>query len=289
MGSLNSFALWGTLGVLGVAVPIIIHLLYRKHRRQTDWAAMELLRRALVVRSGQVKLEDYLILALRCLALLLLALALLRPTMNSDSDGWLGEKKVGMIVAIDASFSMNHGEHSRFERAVDKARQVVKTAREGDPLSIVLMSNRPEVLLRGASYSPGQVEEVLDAQTEPTPYRLSLERNIDLLDELVGELKTPGKEVFLVTDSQELDWAGLSETAQASLQRLTQRANVFVIPAGAEGEENLSLERLSYSSGTLRQSGVARFTALVRNTGRRASTSGTVDFFVDGERSKRSA
>ena len=65
MGALNSFALWGTLGLLGIAVPIIIHLLYRKHRRQTDWAAMELLRRALVIRSGQVKLEDYLILALR--------------------------------------------------------------------------------------------------------------------------------------------------------------------------------------------------------------------------------
>ncbi len=71
---------------------------------------MELLRRALVIRSGQVKLEDYLILALRCLALLLIAAALLRPTINSKSVPWLGEKRVGMVVAIDASYSMNHGE-----------------------------------------------------------------------------------------------------------------------------------------------------------------------------------
>ena len=54
MGALNSVGLWSLIGALGVAVPIIIHLLYRKHRRQTDWAAMELLRKALVTRSGQV-------------------------------------------------------------------------------------------------------------------------------------------------------------------------------------------------------------------------------------------
>ncbi|MFM1559050.1 MAG: BatA domain-containing protein [Roseibacillus sp.] len=287
MGALNSFALWGTLGLLGIAVPIIIHLLYRKHRRQTDWAAMELLRRALVIRSGQVKLEDYLILALRCLALLLLALALLRPTMNTGSSAWLLEKKVGMVVAIDASFSMNHGDHSRYERAVEKAREIVNTAKPGDAMSVVLMSSRPEVLLRGASYVPGQVADLLDQQKTPTSYRLSLERNIELLDELVDELKTPGKECFLITDSQELDWANLSETALAALERLTSDANVFVVPVGIEGEENLSVERLSYTSGSLRQSGEARFSAQVRNEGRRATDGGTLEFYVDGGLTKR--
>ena len=58
MSSLNPFTIWATLAAIGVAVPIIIHLLYRKNRKETDWAAMELLRRALVVRSGQIKLED---------------------------------------------------------------------------------------------------------------------------------------------------------------------------------------------------------------------------------------
>ena len=58
MSYLNSPLLWLILGGIGVAVPVIIHLLHQRHRRRTDWAAMELLRRALVVRSGQVKLED---------------------------------------------------------------------------------------------------------------------------------------------------------------------------------------------------------------------------------------
>lgn len=289
MVPLNSFALWGSLGLAGIAVPIIIHLLYRKHRKETDWAAMELLRRALVIRSGQVKLEDYLILFLRCLALALLAFALLRPTLNSSADSLLGEKKVGMIIGIDASFSMGHGEHSRLERALDKARDILKTAKEGDPISIVLMSNRPEVLMRGAGYVPAQVEELLKSKAAAKPYRLGLERNLDLFNELAGEIKTPSKEVYILSDSQEFDWASLSPTALASFERLTKAATVYAVPSGADGEENLSLERLTYSSGSLRQNGAARYTAHVRNTGRRAANGGNVEFFLGEALSLRAA
>ena len=125
MGFLNSLLLWGGLAAAGIAVPIIIHLLYRKHRKQTDWAAMELLRRALVIRSGQVKLEDLLILFLRCLALALVAFALLRPILKTGSVQWLGEQRVGMVVAVDASYSMNHGRFTkRYEQAAKRARQI---------------------------------------------------------------------------------------------------------------------------------------------------------------------
>ncbi len=287
MGALNSVGMWLGLGALGVAVPLIIHLLYRKHRRQTDWAAMELLRRALVIRSGQVRLEDFIILALRCLALALLALALMRPTM--DSDAAIGNKKVGMVVAIDASYSMNHGAKSRFERAVEKAREIFKTAKEGDPISLVLMSTRPEVLLRSVSYNPGTVAAKLDELKSAGPNSLNLESNIELLDELVGELKTAGKECFLITDSQELDWGELPPRARDSLKNLRNNANVFVVPAGNEGEDNLAIESLAYTWGSLRKSGEARFTALVRNTGRSSEEGATLEFFVDETLSKRVA
>ena len=288
MGALNSVGLWTIIGLLGIAVPIIIHLLYRKHRRQTDWAAMELLRKALVTRSGQVKIEDLLILVLRCLALALLALALMRITLDSNSA--IGEKRIGMVVAIDASYSMNHGEFSRFKSAVAKAEEILKqTAKEGDPVSIVLMSSRPEILLRSARYDPVQVETILKALNSAGPNSLNLETNIELLDELVAELKTPAKEVFLITDSQEMDWAELPPAALNSLENLQENANVFVIPAVTEGEDNLAIESLNYTWGSLRKSGEARFTALVRNTGRSSDESAILEFFVDDTRTKRVA
>ena len=290
MGTLNSLGLWSIIGALGVAVPIIIHLLYRKHRRQTDWAAMELLRKALVTRSGQVKIEDLIILLLRCLALILLALALLRITLDSNSA--LADEKIGMVVAIDASYSMNHGEFSRFDSAIDKAREIFeKTAKEGDPVSLVLMSSRPEVLLRSARYDPATVTEILDGLDSAGPNSLNLETNIELLHELVKELKTPGKECFLITDSQEMDWAELPQKTRNTLTQLKeeQKANIFIVPASNEGEDNLAIESLDYTWGSLRKSGEARFTALVRNTGRSSEEGATLEFSVDGTLTKRVA
>ena len=127
-----------------------------------------------------------------------------------DSNSAIGEKRIGMVVAIDASYSMNHGEFSRFNSAVAKAREILeKTAKEGDPVSIILMSSRPEILLRSARYDPVLVKTILNTLDSAGPNSLNLETNIELLDELVAELKTPGKEVFLITDSQEMDWAEL--------------------------------------------------------------------------------
>lgn len=283
MGALNPVALWGGLALLGVAIPILIHLLYRKHRRQTDWAAMELLRRALVMRSGQVRLEDYLVLALRCLALLLLALALLRPTLSSDANQWLGQKRAGLVIGIDASFSMNHGEHSRFERALDLARTIAATAREGDPVTIVLMSSRPEVLLRGASYVPSQVEEALETRSQAQPYPLNLDRNLHLLGELVDELKTPATECYLVTDAQAGDWSELPPAVQDSLAGLGKKARVFVVPTGSEPEDNLAIEDLSFASGALRPSQVGTFSATVRNAGGHPVDEKTIEFLVNDQ------
>ena len=290
MASLNSFALWGTLGLIGVAVPIIIHLLYRKNRKQTDWAAMELLRKALVMRSGQIKIEDFLVLALRCLAMLLIAAALLRPILDSAASKWLGEKHVGMVVAIDASLSMGHGEHSRFEKAIARAQQVLGEAREGDPITVVLLSQNPEYIVRAANYEPAKVSNLLTGKaTKPSPYPLALDSNINLLAELADELESGTREVYLITDAQEADWDSLSGTSREALKEMTNQSTFFVLPVSTdgEGEENLSISSLNYASGPLQSSGVARFEAIVENHGREVANGVQIEFWVDGKRTKR--
>jgi hypothetical protein len=290
MASLNSFALWGTLGLIGVAVPIIIHLLYRKNRKQTDWAAMELLRKALVMRSGQIKIEDFLVLALRCLAMLLIAAALLRPILDSAASKWIGEKHIGMVVAIDASLSMGHGEHSRFEKAIARAQQVLGTAREGDPVTIVLLSQNPEYIVRAADYEPAKVENLLTSKaTKPSPYPLALDSNINLLAELAGELESGTREVYLITDAQEADWGTLSGNSRETLREMTKETGFFVLPISTdgEGEENLSISSLNYASGPLQSSGVARFEAIVENHGREVANGASIEFLLDGKRTRK--
>jgi len=289
MNFLNSAAMWGALAAAGIAVPILIHLLYRKHRREVQWAAMELLNRALVTRSGQVKLEDWLVLLLRCLAILLLAAALLRPVLSGNAS-WVGEQSVGVVIALDASYSMGHGglAESRHEDAVERVREILDTVALEDPVTLVQISDRPMVHFRGTGYNPEKFDEVLET-LEPSPLGLSLDKNIEQLEEMVAELKAPVKECYLITDAQEGDWNELSQTSRETLSRLTEEANVYLVPTRKSREDNLSIRRLVYASGTLTEQGMARFTAEVRNEGRSRTNGGDATFFLDNRKVSRRA
>jgi hypothetical protein len=278
---LNSPALWGILGAIGVAVPIIIHLLHQRHRRRTDWAAMELLRRALVVRSGQVKLEDILLLLLRCLVLALVAFALLRPTLDDQSEGFLGEQRVGMVIAIDASFSMDHGKYdTRLEEAKQRVGKILETANDGDPITIVLMGEQTRTLLRGANFELDRCNLELE-KAEVYPERFNLERATTELAVLVDELKASVKECYIVTDAQAGDWANFSEEAANGLENLSKKAKLFLVPVETEGRENLAITDFSYSSGSLGPGGLARFTAEVRNFGLQTHEGGSIALSVN--------
>ena len=76
MTFLNAWPLWAGLAALGVAIPVLIHLWSRNQKFDIPWAAMELLKKAMIARSRKIQVEDYILMLLRALALLLIALAL---------------------------------------------------------------------------------------------------------------------------------------------------------------------------------------------------------------------
>ncbi len=57
MSFLNSLPLWAGLAALGVAVPVLIHLWSRSQKFETPWAAMELLKKALIDKQKSVRLK----------------------------------------------------------------------------------------------------------------------------------------------------------------------------------------------------------------------------------------
>ena len=89
-----------------------------------------------------MRLRDILLLLLRCLALLFLILALSRPIWQGGAGSWFsGEARAGVVIAIDASFSMEHGPDgaTRFNRAMDQVEVIGEQILPGDPVSIILL------------------------------------------------------------------------------------------------------------------------------------------------------
>ena len=71
-------------GVVAVLLPILIHLLNKRKFRVVDWAAMDFLLDADKKNRRRIRLENLILLLLRCLAVLLIGLlvgaAVLCPT-----------------------------------------------------------------------------------------------------------------------------------------------------------------------------------------------------------------
>ncbi len=261
---------WLLLGALGIALPILAHLLNRYQVKRTDWAAMQFLNRTVRVRSRQLRLRDLLLLALRCLALILVVLAIARPSISKPESALasgLGERRAGVIIALDASYSMQHsdGTRTRFERAIEKVEAIAGTIRRGDPVCLVLLAGEHRVVAHNTAFDPEGFGELLSRQRQ-TAESLDLDSVPKRLKELADGMEAPQKEVHIVTDLQEQDWRQPSLWLRDSFEDLARSASVFVVPI--EGEpENLAITELELVSGVLRKGTVARYRATVRNAG----------------------
>lgn len=85
-------------GVACVSIPILIHLLLRQRRKPIAWAAMRFLLEAYRKQRRRLKLQQWILLAVRCLALFLLAAALARPVLQGATFGASGGRSVYILL-----------------------------------------------------------------------------------------------------------------------------------------------------------------------------------------------
>lgn len=271
------------LAGLGISLPILAHLLNRHQVKHTPWAAMQFLNRNVRVRSRQIRLRDLLLLLLRCTALILLVLALARPAWQGSVTNWLpGESRAGIVIGLDASFSMAHGgkDQTRFRRALNQVEVIAENIQPGDPVSLVLLGGENTVLTRNMAFDRDRFRELLES-AKIVPAGLDLDRVPGQLKELADDMEAPNKEVYFVTDVQARDWEQSSTKFQSALTNLHESAQVFLVPVSGV-EANLAVTQLNLVSGVLRKGAVGRYQATVQNCGSDPVTNVEVQCRVEG-------
>jgi aerotolerance regulator-like protein/VWA domain-containing protein len=125
-------------GVAMVSVPVVIHLLSRWRRRPEPWGAMRFLLEAYRKQKRRMHLEQWLLLLLRCLIVLLLGLALARPLLVGVIGSWLGgldSRGRTVHIVIDDAMSLRASDGpdaTRFDRLIDTADSVIDALEPGD-------------------------------------------------------------------------------------------------------------------------------------------------------------
>src|SRR5215471_19085545 len=80
LGFANPVMLWG---LAAASVPIIIHLLNRRKFREEPWAAMRFLLAAIRKNQRRIRIEQWILLAVRTLLILLVVTAMAKPFLES--------------------------------------------------------------------------------------------------------------------------------------------------------------------------------------------------------------
>ena len=157
------------------------------------------------------------------------------------------------------------GTATRFERAIDKVETIMEEIRAGDPVTLVLLGAEHRVVARNVAFDAEGFAEILDGQ-EATFESLDLDSVPRRLKDLAADMKTPQKEIYIITDMQEQDWKEGSTWLHTSLKELSRNATVSVVPVKG-GSENMAITGLELLSGVLRKGTSARYRATVRNCG----------------------
>jgi len=217
------------------AVPIIIHLLQRQRYVQVKFAATDFLRKAIQRVRRRVLLQDLLLLFLRTMAVVLIVLALARPSADSQL---LDASRVARleVVIIDSSMSMQQfiGETSAFNAAKKAAREIFGDLDNSrDRAALIIASKRARSLSRS---TPHQSLAALTTIGECANSNADWQDAVQIADEVVEELALENSEVRLtiLSDFQDNEWfdGGDASTAMSLFNNRQVTINYQAIAAG---------------------------------------------------------
>ncbi|MPY86399.1 MAG: VWA domain-containing protein [Luteitalea sp.] len=196
---------WFWFGALAVAVPFVLHLLRREEARRLGFTAVAFIERTPILFRARRRPSDWLLLALRMAAVLLLAVAFTRPYVQGR-----GVTNPATIVAVDISYSMDAP--GRFEAARNRAADAIRRVPAGSAVGLVLFDDRARTVVepvadRGVALAG---VERLRAGVRGTDYR----RLVDHVDGLLA--RRPGR-LIVVTDLQREGWAAGNATTRGEL------------------------------------------------------------------------
>ena len=154
-------------GAAAVSIPIIIHFLFRRRRKPVVWAAMRFLIEAYKKHQRRLKLEQWLLLATRCLLLLLIALALGRPVAESAAQalGLGGGRTVYFLIDNSLASSardVSGDGQSALDRHKAAAAELVDALGPGDRAALVALASPAQPIVLPASADLGAVMALIN-------------------------------------------------------------------------------------------------------------------------------
>lgn len=193
-------------GAAAIIAPILLHLRRRPPQDRVEFSTLMFLDASTPVPVSKRRLENWLLLLLRCLALILLALMFARPFIQSETTTATSADHATLIL-LDRSASMRRDD--LWKRAVAEAERLFKSAKITDRISLAVFDRdlTPVWTFEEDRNTPANRSTALQARLaalapswDATQLDRALIAAVPSFDASTATLK---KRIHLITDLQE--------------------------------------------------------------------------------------
>jgi hypothetical protein len=193
--------LWGAAAI---ALPILVHFFNQRRPRPLAFGAIEFVLRSQRQKASRLRLRQILLLALRCLLIAAIALALARPQLRpkgARSAQALGPQATALV--LDASLSMRYrlGSKTLFERARSEALAALDALGPDEPATAGICAGESGFAggVSAPSFDRIATRRILQA-AQPTYLSSDLTACLDGAAKALGESPVPGKKIIAFSD-----------------------------------------------------------------------------------------
>lgn len=253
------------LGLLGILLPILVHLLTRRHRTRIKFSAVYLLLQSQKRFIKRSKPNRLLLLLVRCLAIACLSLALANPIFSFGvSDDFLPSMSAANVFILDDSYSMGirAEDETLYAEAVEVLANTFKNVSSNSSYSLVLAS-APGRVIHDWVADPGVLLKMLKI-SKPS-YRTTDIGNA--LSEALALLETAPqktKRIFILTDRDKNGW---NKEHFPQRESYGQPISIKVIDFSERqtGENRASIKNVEITQEFLTNSRIIRVKTVVAN------------------------
>jgi len=266
------------LGLAAAAIPLIIHLFNFRRPRRVNFSSLAFLHELKKSTMQRVRIKQWLLLALRTLAIAFLVLSFARPTLRGTLVGKLGGRgRTSSAVVIDNSTSMTlrDGSGAYLDQAKAIVTGLLNEFESGDELMVlaspgqstsgVFHQNQASAIEAVSEIAPVVGSEKLTAAIESAARDLASRPNLN-------------RDLFVVSDFQ------TSMFTDSTSFNVDPGIRLILLPLGTDGRGNVAVTDVEVLSQIITEGQPVQFEARFANYGSDDVRGIVASLFMEGER-----
>jgi hypothetical protein len=274
------------------AVPLIIHILNRRRHRHVPWAAMAFLLAANRRSASRTRLEHFLLLLVRTIIVVLLALTLARPRVQTGLAPDLLAQQRHHVIIMDNSASMQTllaadtaNAREVLIHGIERAQRLIQELPEGDAVTLMTLAYPARVINAMPVRGRGRTLELL-TKIEQSDTTTDLGGTIQHLETLLAnDARGTSQTIHLLSDcaGDLFNMGTLSSERIGAFRSLATTMRFVVHNLSAGHPHNVAITDLRIENTLATTGRLLPIEAVVHNTSTTRSPQGRFRLQVDGK------